>query len=132
VVEYSKNNSEIDYLHFWLSDALNTQCECENCKDTIPSDFYVMMLNEIDEKLARAGLDTKIVFLIYFDLLWEPQKERIKNPDRFVMMFAPFSRTYSKAYAESDLSGRAPLAPYERNRLVMPRSVEENVARLRR
>jgi len=132
VVEYGKANREIDYLHFWLSDSFNSHCECDACKDTIPSDYYVMMLNEIDGKLTAAGLNTKIVFLLYFDLLWAPQKARIKNPDRFVMMFAPFSRTYSRAYAESDLSGDMPLAPYVRNRLKMPRSVEENVARLRR
>ena len=132
VVEYCGKNPEIDYLHFWLSDSYNSHCECERCKDTLPSDYYVMMLNEIDEKLTRAGLRTKLVFLLYFDLLWEPQKERLRNPDRFVMMFAPFSRTYSKTYSESDLSGNALLAPYVRNQLTLPRGVEENVAHLRR
>jgi hypothetical protein len=132
VVEYATANQHVDYLHFWLSDSYNSHCECDNCKDTVPSDYYVAMLNEIDQKLTAAGLDTKIVFLLYFDLLWEPLKTSIKNPERFVLMFAPFSRTYSKPYAQADLTGQADVKPYERNRLTMPRSIEENVTRLRR
>ena len=132
VAEYCMKHTDIDYLHFWLSDSYNSHCECDGCKDTIPSDYYVTMLNEIDEKLTDAGLNTKIVFLLYFDLLWAPQKTRINNPDRFVLMFAPISRTYSRTYSESDLSGTMELPDYVRNKLTMPRSVEENVARLRR
>lgn len=131
VVEYSRDNKEIDYMHFWYADSYNSHCECDDCKDTTPSDYYVMLLNEMDEKLTKAGLDTKIVFILYFECLWAPQRERIKNPERFSMMFAPFSRTYSKAYAESDISGKVSVTPYQRNKLVMPRDVAENVAHLR-
>jgi len=132
VAEYCKTHSEIDFLHFWFNDSYNSHCECENCAGTTPSDYYVTLLNEIDKKLTYAGLNTKIVFLLYYELLWAPEKERLNNPERFVMMFAPISRTFSKTYAQSDLSERAPLAPYARNRIAPPRSVEENVARLRK
>ena len=132
VADYCKTHREIDFLHFWFNDSYNSHCECINCAGTTPSDYYVAMLNEIDEKLTDAGLETKIVFLLYYELLWAPEKERLKNPDRFVMMFAPISRTFSKTYAQSDLTGRTPIAPYVRNRIVPPRSVEENVAMLRK
>lgn len=132
IAAYCGQNREVDYLHFWLADGLNNHCECDGCKDILPADFYIQMLNELDEKLTSAGLNTKIVFLIYVDLLWEPQATRLVNPDRFVLMFAPITRTYSSAYTDADLSEPVTLAPYERNRLIMPQSVAENVARLRK
>ena len=85
-------------LQFWLADDAGNQCECDGCKDTIPSDFYVQILNEVDRRMTEEKLDAKIVFLIYLDLLWVPEKERIIHEDRFVLMFAPISRTYSRTY----------------------------------
>ena len=132
IVSYCEEHPDVDYLHFWLADGSNNHCECESCKE-IPADYYVMMLNELDERLTKKGIDTKIVFLIYVDLLWAPEKETIKNPDRFVLMFAPITRTYSKTYTvtEEELAA-VELAPYTKNTLKMPKSVAENVARLRR
>ncbi|MCL1793348.1 MAG: DUF4838 domain-containing protein [Oscillospiraceae bacterium] len=131
IADYCKNRPEVDYLHFWLADGANNHCECENCKDA-PSDYYVQMLNRIDELLFANSSATKIVFLIYVDLLWEPQKQRLQNPDRFVLMFAPITRTYSNSFVDSGENGetREKLAPYERNRLVMPSKVGENIRRL--
>jgi len=132
IVDHCKERSEIDYLHFWLADEGNNHCECDNCKDILPADFYVQMLNEIDRKLTAEGIATKIVFLIYFDLLWEPQTERLENQSRFTLMFAPITRTYSKAFCDDDSRGHKPveLAPYVRNKLTMPEDVSENIARL--
>ena len=129
---YCREHKEVDYLHFWLADEVNNHCECENCKDVIPADIYVQMLNEIDERLTAEGIPAKIVFLIYFDLLWEPQKERFVNPDRFTLMFAPITRTYTKALCEDPGQMPAELAPYVRNKLTLPDSVGENIARLKR
>jgi len=129
IARYAQEHPEIDVMHFWLADGSNNNCECEHCKDTRPSDFYVMMLNKLDELLTEKELPTKIVFLIYVDLLWPPEREKITNPDRFILMFAPITRTYSKSFASD-----APLPnlrPFERNRLQFPRSVEENLAYLR-
>ena len=112
VVSYAKEHPQTKYLHFWLADQLNNQCECERCAAHRPSDLYADMLNEIDSRLACEGLDTKIVFLIYLDLLWEPKRAKIKNPDRFIMMFAPIRRSYSVPMASDE--GRKPL-PYKRN-----------------
>jgi len=131
ITDYCEAHPEIDYLHFWLADGTNNHCECPLCRDTLPSDFYVMMLNELDEKLAARSLPTHVVFLAYVDLLWEPQVERIKNPDRFVLMFAPITRTYSTPFLP-DTSFEGELPAYNRNKNVMPETVAENLERLKR
>jgi len=132
IVEYSREHQNVNFLHFWLADGQNNHCECSDCASTLPADYYVMMLNELDEKLTASGLGTRIVCLIYKDLLWEPKQEKIKNPDRFVLMFAPITRTYSHAFTDFDSSKVPELSPYARNRLKMPSSVEENIARLQK
>ena len=129
IIDYICKHQEVDYLHFWLADGWNNHCECDKCKDTLPSDYFVIMLNEIDRRLAAKDIDTKIVFLIYVDLLWEPQTKRLQNEDRFVLMFAPITRTYTNAYTEASLTEKN-LEPYVRNKLVMPKEVGENVQRL--
>jgi len=136
IVDHCRKHREIDYLHFWLADEGNNHCECDSCKDTIPADLYVQMLNEIDRRLPAGDIPTKIVFLVYFDLLWEPRKERFGNQDRFTLMFAPITRTYTKAFCGNDdaddTQTQVELTPYIRNKLTMPESVSENIARLKR
>lgn len=130
VVKYAKAHPEVNYLHVWLADDSNNHCECENCLPHRPSDLYVKLLNHIDKKLTEAGLNTKIVFLLYVDLLWEPLEERFENPDRFVLMFAPITRSYSSSMADSTgFSGE--LKDYARNKNDMPSSVAENLAHLK-
>ncbi len=131
ITQYCIDNSAVNYLHFWLADGSNNHCECDNCKNTKPSDYYVMMLNEIDEYMTAAEIQTKVVFLIYVDLLWEPEKEKIKNPDRFVLMFAPITRTYTNAFSTDVDINDIELAVYDRNKLKMPSNVNENIARLK-
>lgn len=130
VVDYCKEHPSVNYLHFWLADDKNNHCECEKCQEKIPSDYYVILLNEMDQKLTAAGIETKVVCLVYEDLLWAPESETIQNPDRFTLMFAPVSRTYTHSYAEFDSSKTFEDTPYVRNRLTMPSSVEELVAKL--
>ena len=131
IVAYCQQHPTVNFLHFWLADGTNNHCECAECAKMRPSDYYVKVLNELDEKLTAAGVDTKIVCLIYVDLLWAPEKETINNPDRFVLMFAPITRSYSTAFTDADLDAPVELAPYVRNKLTMPTAPAENVARLR-
>lgn len=131
VLEYCKNNPQADYVHVWLADGVNNNCECEECKKKMPSEYYVMILNDIDRKLTNAGMDTKVVFLMYLDLLWVFNEGEIKNPDRFLMMFAPITRSYTKCFTDFDETEKVELAPYVRNKLRLPNRVEENVAYLR-
>lgn len=129
IVEYLEGHPEIDVLHFWLADGSNNQCECEECRKLLPSDFYIMMLNELDRKLTLRGIDAKIVFLLYVDLLWPPERERIENPDRFIMMFAPITRSYTSSFSSIDTSIGIP--EYKRNKLSFSKNIEENLAFLR-
>ena len=129
-LETTEKSTNVDYLHVWLADWQRNHCECDECVKLRPSDHYVQLLNEIDRKLTDAGLDTKIVFLIYVDLLWAPIKERLNNPDRFVLMFAPITRTYSSSMASSKPFDGV-LADYNRNNNKMPSSVSENIAHLK-
>lgn len=128
VLEYLQQNPGVDILHFWLSDGKNNVCECAECDKMIHSDFYVQMLNELDQCLTENGIDTKIVFLVYVDLLWAPQTLTIENQDRFILMFAPITRTYANGFVPGNNAGGLP--PYHKNKLVFPESVEENVGYL--
>jgi hypothetical protein len=131
MLSYVTEHPEIDLLHVWLADGANNQCECEACAAARPSDFYVMLLNELDAALTAAHLPVRVVFLIYVDLLWPPERERIANPDRFVLMFAPITRSYSRSLQPVARDAVGALPPYTRNHLQFPKSVEENVAFLR-
>lgn len=129
VVDYAKVNPAVDYLHVWLADEYNNVCECPGCSQTTVSDQYVQLLNEIDRRLSQEGLNTRIVFLLYQELLWPPVKERLANPDRFVLMFAPISRTFESPY---DLTKpEVPIPAYHRNHIELPTNLQENMAFLR-
>lgn len=65
VYEYSVQHPEIDYLHVWLADSFSNYCECENCRKLNQSDWYVMLLNEIDRVLTEHNSKQKIVFYCY-------------------------------------------------------------------
>lgn len=117
IVNYLKEHSETDVLHFWLADSLNNHCECEDCKKLLPSEWYVIMLNELDKKLTAANIKTKIVFLIYCDLLFAPKAVKIENPDRFIMMYAPIARNYFEVLYTDENFAKATSAPqFERNK----------------
>ena len=112
IADYAEQHPYVDFPHVTLGDATNNHCECEACSKGRVSDFYVTLLNELDEELTARGLDTRISFSLYHDTLWAPLYERIQNPKRFVMQLAPISRTYMRA-----LSGEPfpePL-PFKRN-----------------
>ncbi|MCF0260336.1 MAG: DUF4838 domain-containing protein, partial [Erysipelotrichaceae bacterium] len=130
IVRYAKERKDVDCLHVWLSDARNNICECEECQKERIADQYVRILNQIDECLTQEGLDTKICFLLYHELLWAPEKERLKHPDRFVMMFAPITRTFEKSYADVDYANIPETRPYIRNQIILPNSLEENLSYL--
>ncbi len=110
LVDYMKEKPYIDFMHFWLADAINNQCECEECCKKTPSDWYVEMLNEIDKKLIEENIDSKIIFIMYVDTLWPPIVEKLNNPSRFIMTTACGS---GKGYSEKRREGGIP--KWERN-----------------
>lgn len=117
VVSYAQAHPETDVIHFWLADDYNNACECEECAKKTLSDWYVKILNRIDQKLTERRIDTKICFLVYFELYWSPQTERILNEDRFIMMFAPLFRSYTKSF-DCSVGGIKPA--YEKNKMEYP------------
>lgn len=132
VVLRCKETPEIDYAQVWLADGTNNHCECANCRKMRPSDWYVTLLNDIDERLTAEKLDTNVVFLLYVDLLWEPKQVRLNNPDRFTLMFAPITRTYTSCFTDAPEFDEEKLPPFELNKLQFPESVGENLAWMRR
>ncbi|MHB9108918.1 MAG: DUF4838 domain-containing protein [Armatimonadota bacterium] len=128
IVDYARTHPNVTELHIWLADGSNNNCECEGCRDTQPADWYVLLLNEVDAALTAAGLATKLVFLIYVDLLWPPVEQRLNNPERFVLMFAPITRTYRESLVDAQIN--EPMKPFQRNKLDFPQSAGGNLAYL--
>ncbi len=113
IVDYASVNTNIDYLHIWLADCWNNHCECDECAKKTPSDWYVILMNELDEALEAKELDTRIVFICYVDTSWPPIYESLKNPRRFSLLVAPISRDYTVA-ASPDVTD-VTYPPYKRN-----------------
>ena len=125
VCDYAEKHSNIDYLHVWLGDVDNNHCECEGCRKKTPSDFYCILLNRIDKELTRRRLNSRIVFIVYTDTTFAPEAERIENPDRFSLMLAPISRSYTKSLTDDGIEYKT--HPYVRNKNVYPANLAENL-----
>ena len=123
VADYAERHKNIDLLHVWLADEANNHCECENCQKKTATDWYVLLLNELDELMSARNIDTKIVFLSYVDTSWAPVEERIKNQDRFVFMLAPFTRSYYDSIPKGEI--RPTTSKYERNNVYLAKTLEE-------
>ncbi len=113
VADYAEKHSNSDYLHVWLADDRNNHCECDECKKKIPTDYYVMWLNDIDKELEKRKLDTRVVFIAYRETAFAPETVTLKNPDRFAMLFAPSGRRFSIPLSKNEVVTEAP--PYKRN-----------------
>lgn len=113
IVEYIEKKPHVDFVHTWLADATNNQCECEECKKHEPSDWYVLFLNELDTELTKRGLDTKIVFIAYVDTVRPPKSFTISNPRRFILVSA-MGGFYEEGYKNEECTEELP--PYERNK----------------
>ncbi len=95
--DYAKSGWNVDYLHIALADGRNKHCECEECRKKTPSDWFVVMLNEIDDEFTKEGIDTHLVFCCYEDTAWPAVEERLKNPKRFLMNVCPIWRDYTES-----------------------------------
>lgn len=126
IVVLLKESPEIDLLHVWLADGINNHCECDECVNVLPSDLYIKLLNELDERLKENEIDTRIVFISYIDLIWRPEAEKLKNKDRFILTHAPFYRTYEQSF--KDVEALPDLPNFKRNKNKYPVSMSENAA----
>ena len=100
VADYAQLAANVDYLHVWLADNANNYCECEVCRTKRPSDWYLMLMNDIDDELTARKLNTRIVFISYVDTIWPPETEYLKNKDRFSLLCA-VSHNYADAADEN-------------------------------
>ena len=125
IVDYAQNHRNVDFLHVWLADHFNNHCECDACRKKTPSDWYVIMLNELDAMLSEKKLDTRIVFICYVDTSWPPLSARLDNPKRFTLLVAPISRNYTVSVSE-DISG-VTYPPYQHNANELFKDVDQYV-----
>lgn len=125
VVMYAMRHPEVDLLHFWMSDAFNNKCECDGCRAMTPSDWYMMLVNEIGHQVKDLGLRTRIVFLGYFDLLWPPEKERT-DADNVTFMYAPISRCHAHPLTDPKCDEDYDVSRPPRNRVRLPRGNRPN------
>lgn len=126
VVAYAKNHQNVDYLHIWLADAHNNHCECEECQKKITSDWYIILMNEIDAALTAENMDTRIVYICYYDTIYPAETEKLNNPKRFSMLFAPITRSYVTPVAEN--IEPIELKKYQRNNIERPRDINEFIS----
>ena len=128
ILDYANLNRNVTYLHVWLADGSRNHCECAECRKLNPSDYYLMIMNELDDMLTEAGLDTRIVFICYMDTLWAPQEVTIRNPQRFSLLYAPIHRSYSSSISQGKLPEPQ---PYARNKWKSPPTADDHLALLR-
>ena len=125
VVDYASRHPEIDCLHVWLSDGANNFCECPACRRKKPSEWYALLLRELSRAFDRTDLATRIVFLVYLNLLEPPAREKLPEDDRFILMFAPITRCYQHAIGHANCRGIGTAGPWRRNKVVSPRTNRE-------
>ena len=128
IADYSQLATNVDYLHVWLADGSNNHCECDECRKKSPSDWYIMLMNEIDEELTKRNLATRIVFICYVDTTWAPETVTINNPDRFSLLVAAISRDYTECVDANLDTSKIVLPKFNLNHNVLPSSVNEYLA----
>ncbi|MBE6589338.1 MAG: DUF4838 domain-containing protein [Ruminococcaceae bacterium] len=126
VADYAQMHQNADALHVWLADDYNNHCECDACRKKTPSDWYMVLMNEIDAVLCAKKLPTRIVFIAYVNTCWAPIAERIRNSDRFVLLLAPITRSYTHTLPKEGVT--ASTTPYVENGISMPKTLEEYLA----
>ena len=129
VADYADNHRNMNFLRVSLADGGKNHCECEACQKMRPADWFWKILNEIDEKLTARNLPTRISFNAYMDTFFAPVQERLKNPDRFIMSYAPIARDYCSSITEDSVIPEP--IKYVRNKWKDPTSTEQGFALFR-
>lgn len=125
IADYAETHENVTYLHVWLADGFRNHCECEACRKKRPSDYYMMIMNELDAELERRKLDTRIVFIAYVDTMYAPREAFVTNTKRFALLYAPIQRSYTSSV---DMEKLKPAPEYLRNKWPIPATAEENAA----
>ena len=112
--DYAKRQTNVTHLSINFADGFNHHCECEECRKRLPSDWLVILLNEIDAELTERGLDTRISCAAYEDTCWPPVTEKLNNPKRYLFSGAIIWRDFTKPIG-SDIP-TVEIPTYERNK----------------
>jgi len=122
-VKMALEKPHLDYVGFTFADGSKNHCECEACRQKRPSDWYVMILNEIDAKFTAKNIPMKVLFSFYVDTIFAPVEEHLNNPDRFLLQFCPIARSYMASInADTKLP---PPQPFRYNAWDRPKNTEE-------
>lgn len=127
VCDYAEANHNVNYLHVWLADAQKNHCECDNCRKKTPSDWYVILLNDIDAELTRRGLSNRIGGCIYSETAYEPTCEHLNNPERFIFILGAITRSYCYSVPKDPKIEK--FTPFVLNESGRPETMEEHVVR---
>ena len=130
VVKEIEGRPHLQIFGCTVADTARNHCECEACQKKLPSDWYVMILNRIDELLTEKNIPTKVLFSFYVDMIFAPETEKLNNPDRFVFQYCPISRTYTQSLKEDDVYPEAP--KYIRNGWEPPKDEKTLMALFRK
>ena len=122
IADYAENHENVTYLHVWKADNFNNYCECDECMKKIASDWYVTLINELDEELDRRGLDTRIVFGISYNCLWAPRTVKINDSPRILAMQASLGRRYTGSF--ENFIDESTLPEYVHNKFSVPYNIE--------
>lgn len=98
VIEYLSRHPEVDILHFWLADAFNNTCECDDCTKFRYADAYVNIINEVTDRMIANGIKVKLAPIAFLNTLWPPIVEKLRNKECLIMTWAPITRTFTKSF----------------------------------
>ncbi|MBO5868699.1 MAG: DUF4838 domain-containing protein, partial [Oscillospiraceae bacterium] len=129
VVAHIEKSPQVFLTGASLADGSHNHCECEECRKKNPSDWLIMMLNQVDEILTEKGLDNMVNISFYVDSVFAPISERIKNPNRFMLTFCPISRRYNAGL--TDIDNLPEPIPYVRNNYQVPTTMPQLYALLK-
>lgn len=117
-------NLDADIVNFSFADGFGNYCECDLCRDKRPSEHMYVILNELDEKLTKNGINTRIFVSMYEDKAWPPRKEyKLNNPDRYILASPVIHRSYSEPlFLETDYQ----IPEYElNNKMLIPQRLHQ-------
>lgn len=97
VIEYLGRHPEVDILHFWLADAFNNTCGCDDCNKIRYADAYVNIINEVTDRMLANNIKVKLAPIAYLNTLWPPIVEKLRNRECLIMTWAPITRTFTKS-----------------------------------
>ena len=129
IADYADTHRNMNYLRISLADGGKNHCECEACSKLRPADWFWKILNEADEIMTARNIPTRLSFNAYMDTFFTPLEERLKNPDRFIMSYAPIARDYRTSITENSVIPEP--IPYVRNAWRRPGTTEEGFALFR-